>query len=213
MRLLLLNPNSNIATTEMMREIAQKAAPSYIHIDAMTAPSGAKMITNREELEEASRIVEHMIVPITNKKYDGVIISAFGDPGLSYFKKHLACPVIGIGEASIYQANLLGPFTIVTTTEGLRTSILSMVQKTDTSSNFRGLYMTEGNPVTLMQIPKILELQLEIVCNKSINETNCKSVIIGGGPLGLAARSLKGKIRAHLIEPIPAAVRMISTLF
>ena len=213
MRLLLVNPNSNVATTEMMREIAQNSAPPHFHIDAMTAPRGALMITNMETLEASARILQDMIGPIANEHYDGVIISAFGDPALAYFKQHLRCPVIGIGEASLHQANQMGSFAIVTTTEGLRPSILNMVDATKTVQNFRGLYITEGDPVALMRTPETLNSQLERACTRAVSETHCQSVIIGGGPLALAARSLSGKIEAHLIEPIPAAVQMISNLF
>ena len=210
MRLLLVNPNSNIKTTDMMQEIAQNAAPSHFHIDAMTAPRGALMITNSETLEASARILEELVEPIAHANYDGVIISAFGDPGLAYFKQHLQCPVVGIGEASLHQANQMGSFAIVTTTEGLRPSIFSMVQKTNTNLNFRGLYITEGDPVALMSSPETLKSQIERACHHAVSETHCQSLIIGGGPLALAARSLSGKFKARLIEPIPAAIQMIS---
>ena len=212
MRLLLVNPNSNVATTEMMREIAQSAAPCHFHIEAITAPRGALMITNMEALEDSARILQDMIGPIANKNYDGVIISAFGDPGLLYFKQHLRCPVVGIGEASLHQANQAGSFAIVTTTEGLRPSILNMVQTTKTHQNFRGLYITDGDPVTLMHTPESLTSRLESACKQALAETQPQSVIIGGGPLALAARSLTGKLEARLIEPIPAAIQMISAI-
>ncbi len=45
MKLLLINPNTNAATTEAMRRIAQESAPPGVTILAKTAPFGVPLIT------------------------------------------------------------------------------------------------------------------------------------------------------------------------
>lgn len=68
MKLLLINPNTNRATTAAMRAIAQEAAPVGVIIEAVTAPFGAPLIVDGEPVPAAVRLVirraaEHAAVP------------------------------------------------------------------------------------------------------------------------------------------------------
>ncbi|WP_204275490.1 hypothetical protein, partial [Enterobacter hormaechei] len=56
MRLLLINPNTNAATTEAMVAIA-RGSMTRIAIDGMTAPFGVPLITNAAELTTAAEAV------------------------------------------------------------------------------------------------------------------------------------------------------------
>eukprot|EP01035_Chromulina_nebulosa_P055082 gene55082-75476_t len=92
MRLLLINPNTNAGTTSMMRGIAQATASAGTVIDAMSAPYGVPLITNEEALAQSAKAVQALTGAITTAPPDGVIIAAFGDPGLAALRLRLSCP-------------------------------------------------------------------------------------------------------------------------
>src|SRR5271154_4304493 len=74
-RILLINPNTNKATTEMMVKIAQAAAPGDLEIVGATAPHGPLMIIDPEALAASAPQVVELGVAL-GKDLSGIIISA-----------------------------------------------------------------------------------------------------------------------------------------
>ena len=134
-----------------------------------------------------------------------MIVAAFGDPGLAALRLGLAVPVVGIGEASIAAAARHGPFAVITTTPLLVDSIEGMVAATPWGGQFRGVFVTQGDPAPLMSNPAALTEALHGLALTAI-EAGAAAIVVGGGPLAVAARALKPMISAEIIEPVPEAV-------
>jgi len=75
------------------------------------------------------------------------------------------------------------------------------------SAQFCGVFLTEGDTQTVMADPALLQPALLDACQRAASE-GAQSVVIGGGPLAVAARALASSCPVPLIEPIPAAVRL-----
>jgi Asp/Glu/hydantoin racemase len=92
MRLLLVNPNTSAGTTAAMLAIAREAAPPGVLIEAATAPFGEPLITDETALAIAAEAVEALVTGERVAGLDGVIVAAFGDPGLALLKARLPVP-------------------------------------------------------------------------------------------------------------------------
>ncbi len=216
-RVLLINPNTNEQTTAAMLAIARETAAGRLQIEAVTAPRGVPMITDAPALREAGAVLAAMIPELRAGHWDGVITAAYGDPALQALRDGLACPVTGIGEASMLEASLLGPFAVVTTTPDLAGSITAMAGRLGLSAVFHGVFLTDGDAVAVTRDPAVLVERLEEACLAALEATGSlqvkpASLIIGGGPLAQAARALKDRVPVRLIEPIPAAIRRIGLM-
>ncbi|MEO1105322.1 MAG: aspartate/glutamate racemase family protein, partial [Pseudomonadota bacterium] len=120
MTIALVNPNTSTATTEAMVAIAQDAAGGSATIKGVTAHFGASLITEPGALSVAADAV--LALAPTLGDYDGVIVAAFGDPGLHALRERLPCPVTGIAEAGMAEAAKGGRrFAVVTSTVDART--------------------------------------------------------------------------------------------
>jgi len=208
-RLLLINPNTNAGTTNMMRAIAQAAAPGGTIVDALSAPYGVPLITNPEALEQSARAVQALAGVIATTPPDGVIISAFGDPGLAALRLRLSCAVTGIAEAGMAEAGSgRRPFAVVTTTPDLVGSITALAESYGHGRTFRGVAVTEGDVHSVMGDHATLVEALAVACAHAIEKLGAEALVIGGGPLGQAAQSLSMRFPVPVIAPIPAAVRL-----
>jgi len=103
--ILLINPNSSTATTEMMTKIANGEAPAGCRVTGRTATGGPSMIVNEQELEAAATEVLKVWREAGVARWDGVIVSAFGDPGIDLVRANARVPVVGIAEASMLAAS------------------------------------------------------------------------------------------------------------
>ena len=107
MRILLLNPNTTAAVTERMAEAARAvAAPGTVILPA-TARFGARIIGSRVEAAVAgAAVIEALGREAAG--CDAVIVAASVDPGLAAAREMLDVPVLGITEAALYAACMLG---------------------------------------------------------------------------------------------------------
>lgn len=211
MRLVLINPNTAETTTDAMVTIA-RATASDGEIDGLTATFGPPLITNPSDLSVASNAVEALAEVISRRQPDGVIVAAFGDPGLRWLRDRLTCPVTGIAEAGMAEAAYGDRrFAVVTTTPDLVSSIQSAAEAYGHGQLFVGTSVTDGDPVDLMRDPGRLEAAMAAACRRAVADLGADAIVIGGGPLALVARELRAQFETPIIEPIPAAVRLAIT--
>jgi allantoin racemase len=212
-RVLLINPNSNQATTDMMVRIAQSAAPDAVEIVGATAPHSPMMIVDTDGLAAAApQVVE--IGLSTGKDVFGIIISAFGDPGFADLQRQARIPVVGIAEASMLAASEKGRhFGVATTTPKLVAAINARAAELGVANLFTGVRLTSGDPVKLATEPDRMTQALKQAVTECIELDKAEAVVIGGGPLGNAATALTPMFSIPVIAPIPAAVhRLMGTL-
>jgi allantoin racemase len=211
-RILLINPNTNKATTEMMVKIAQAAAPDGIEIVGATAANGPLMIIDPEALAASAPQVVELGLAL-GKDVSGIIISAFGDPGWADLRRQAKVPVVGIAEAAMLAASDKGRrFGVATTTPKLVASIDARAAELGLAKLYTGTRVTTEDPNALVADPGRLVEALRQVVATCIEQDKAEAVIIGGGPLGNAAIALTPMFSIPVIAPIPAAVHRMAGL-
>lgn len=211
-RILVINPNSSQATTDMMVRIAQAAAPADVEIIGATAPHSPPMIIDPVALAaSAPQVVE--IGLGSGKEVSGIIISALGDPGINELRQQVKIPVVGIAEAAMLAAAANGRrFGIATTTPGLVASIDARAAELGVANLYTGTRLTSGDPLKLAAEPDRMTEALRQAVAACIELDKAEAVIIGGGPLGNAATALTPMFSVPVIAPIPAAIRRMMGL-
>lgn len=206
MRLALVNPNTSTDTTATMVAIAAETAGTQATIEGHTAGFGAALITDPVALAVAVEAVAALQPSL--KDADAVIVAAFGDPGVDELRATLPVPVTGIAAAAMAEAAEGGRrFAVVTTTPDLRDRIADTAASHN-HRNFVGTWTTPGDPATLTADRSTLEAALAASVEQAIEDADVEAVVIGGGPLAVAARALAARVSVPLIEPVPAAVRL-----
>ncbi len=207
-RITLINPNTNTKTTQLMADIAQAAAPAGVTVTGATVAEGPPLITDEAGLGIAAGAVMALLASIDDSA-DGYIISAFGDPGLEAARQSLAVPVAGIAEAGMSEAADGGRrFGVATTLPGLEAAIRKRAETYGFAAQFVSTRLTDGDASYNMADPARLADALEGAILRCVDD-GAEAVVIGGGPLAQAAKTLAPIMPVPLIEPVPAAVRMI----
>ncbi|WP_313814662.1 aspartate/glutamate racemase family protein [Glutamicibacter sp.] len=214
LRVVLVNPNTNSATTTMMTELAQQSAVSaQITVEAATVNYGPGMIIEPTALaESANAVVERIAQRVDAGALDAVIVSAIGDPGRDELADCLDIPVVGIGQAAILEASAGGrPYAMATTTHELAGSLRDLVHHYGCEENFLGVYLTESAPLELASNPQAQDEELRAATEEAV-AAGAQAVIIAGGPLSETARRLRETTDALIVEPIPAAMARVERL-
>lgn len=115
MRILIINPNSDIKMTDAIRTSAVEFADGRFEVVCESTPGAPKFIETYEDDVAAAPGMLRLL-----KEYepacDAFVVACHGDPNLDAMKEATVKPVVGIGEASMKIASMLGhSFSVVTT--------------------------------------------------------------------------------------------------
>lgn len=115
MRLLIINPNSDPKMTEAIRERAVEYADGRFEVVCKPTPGAPKFLeTYQDDVAAAAGMLQ--LLGEHERDCDAFIVACHGDANLDVLKEATTKPVIGIGEASMKVASMLGhSFSVVTT--------------------------------------------------------------------------------------------------
>jgi allantoin racemase len=107
MKILIINPNSDLGITEAIQKTVDKFTQGAFEAVCRPTPGAPAFI---ETYEDAIKAAPGMIqlVRENEDKYDAFVIACHSDPHLDTIKESTKKPVVGIGEASMKMASMLG---------------------------------------------------------------------------------------------------------
>jgi len=113
MKILIINPNSNLDITKAIQKTADEFAQGAFEAVCQPTPGAPAFI---ETYEDAVKAAPGMIQLVRENEdsYEAFIVACHSDPHLDTIKEITKKPVVGIGEASMRMASMLGhSFSIV----------------------------------------------------------------------------------------------------
>ena len=115
MRILIINPNSDPKMTEAIRKSASEFAGERFEVVCKPTSGAPKFIeTYGDDLVAAPGMFK--LIEKHEAECDAFVVACHGDPNLDAIKEKTKKPVVGIGEASMKIASMLGhSFSVVTT--------------------------------------------------------------------------------------------------
>lgn len=205
----LINPNSSPATLERMLAVARPLLPPGFELIGAVAERGPPMIVDEAGLEIAADEVVRMGTALA-PRCSGIVVAAFGGPGVERLRRVVDRPVLGIGDAAMRSAAARGRFAVATTTPLLAASIERQAAAFAAVGQFIGVRLADGDPLELAADPALqLERLLEAV-RHCFERDGADAVVIGGGPLSDSARALHAHYGERIVEPVPAAIRLMT---
>ena len=212
MRILIVNPNTTEEVTSLMLDAGRAAASPGVGVDAITAPRGLPYIVSRAEAQIGGAVALEMLAEVPGG-YDAAILAAFGDPGLFGARELFEFPVIGISEAAMLTACMLGGrFLIVTFASELCGWYRDCVAMHRLEERCAGVVALDRGFGSLQDSRETNWPELMTLADAAVAERDADVAILAGAPLaGLAPRA-RDLIRVPVIDPIVAAVKQAEAL-
>ncbi|MEH6728374.1 MAG: aspartate/glutamate racemase family protein [Hyphomicrobiales bacterium] len=207
--LALLNPNTNKRTTDFMTAIANSISPHQPAFEGHTMLLGPSIVTNEPALASAANQIVTIGENLARHGIRGILISGFGDPGLTELRQRVSIPVTGIAEAGMRKAGKNGRrFSIITTTPALHNSIEQTAARYGHANNLVSIRITDGEPTQTMSDPQNLTRLLLDASHRCIQSDGAQALLIGGGPLAIAAKAIEQAIEVPIIEPVTEGAKL-----
>ena len=117
MRILIINPNSDPNMTAAIQKSAEEFANERFEVVTMATPGAPEFIETTEDEEMAGPGMMEL-ARAYEAEFDAIVVACHCDPSVDAIRGLTAKPVVGIGEASMRLATLLGrSFSVITTHE------------------------------------------------------------------------------------------------
>ena len=193
-------------------QVARKLAGQQAEIVPLTATRGFPYIASRAEAQISGANVLEMIAE-HHTSVDAVIVAAFGDPGLVAARELFDLPVVGMAEAAVMTAAMLGErFSVVTFSPHMARWYTDCVRQTGLEPRFTGVRCPDTAPASVDNVAADLRDDLIGLVREATAADGADVVILGGAPLAGLAQSISAEAPGILIDPVAAATAQAMTL-
>ncbi len=212
MKLLLANPNTSTAVTDRIAAVARGVAAPGTEIVAVTGQAGVPYIATRAEAAVAGRTTMELMAE-HGAGCDAAIVAAFADPGLGGAREVMGVPVIGLAEAAMLTACMLGRrFAIVTFSGSLGPWYRECVEYHGLTARLAAIRSLDLPFAGIDTVQTELEQALVALCCRSAAEDDADMIVLGGAPLAGLARRITPRVPVPLIDCVEAAVLQAEAL-
>ena len=211
MRLLVANPNTTQAVTDRIAATARAAASPGTEIIAVTARHGPEYIATRAEAVLGGVATLEMLAEHADGM-DAVVVAAFGDPGLGGARELLSIPVVGMAEAAMLTACMLGRrFAILTFAVALEPWYQECVDYNGLAGRCAGVFCLDEPFSAITNVAAEKAERILALTERAI-AAGADVCILGGAPLAGVATEIADRARVPLVDGVAAAVKQAEAL-
>jgi allantoin racemase len=211
-KLLFINPNISDSVSELIRSEAQRSASPGTEIEVLTAPAGVAYIETRFEsllgaYATAQLAGEH------HRRFDAIVVAAFGDPGLTALREVLPIPVTGLTEAALASAHLLGQrVSIIAISQRIQAWYREVVESYGFGARLASIRALDRPLASIGAVQDEHAQALKALAERAVDEDGADVIVLAGAPLAGLARSLNGQLPVPVVDGVSSAVRHAETL-
>ncbi|GHH02419.1 aspartate/glutamate racemase family protein [Pseudodonghicola xiamenensis] len=210
MRIKVINPNTTLSMTEKIGASARAVAAPGTEIVAVSPQMGPVSIEGFYDEAFAAIGVIDEVLKGEAEGFDGYVIACFGDPGLQAAREIAKGPVIGIAEAAMHMATMIGGgFSIISLIERMLPVMEHLVHGYGMDHHCRSIRKTD---LEVLQLEDKCSDARDIVvreCRKAIEEDGADSVLLGCAGMTDLMDYVAQEIGAPAIDGVSAAVKMV----
>lgn len=212
MRLLMLNPNTSAGVTDLIVAAAQAVASPGTEIRPATASRGVPYIATRAEAIIGGAIALEMLAEL-HEKVDAAVIAAFADPGLGGARELFPIPVIGLAEAGMLTACMLGArFSIVTFAAALEPWYRECVAWHGLEKRCASIRTLDGAFRAITEVQEEKAELLVKLAGRAIEEDQADVILLAGAPLAGLGPKVAERIPVPVVDCVGAAVKQAEAL-
>lgn len=206
MRILLINGNTTSFVTETAAAEARRVASPGTEIVAVTGRKGARIVGTRFENALAQREMI-ALAAAHGEGVDAVLIAVSYDTALPALRELLTVPVVGITEAALLTAHLVGGrIGLVTLGARVQPVYRELVASYGLDRRVCGWRTIDSLAAYAPGDTSAIDAQLAAVCNELVEQEMAEVVCLLGTVMAGAPRRLQSLVPVPVLEGIATGV-------
>ena len=212
MRILIVNPNTTASMTEKIGAAGRMAASPGTEVIAVNPGMGPASIEGYyDEAFSVPGLLEEIRRGET-RDFDGYVIACFDDTGLDAARTVAVGPVLGICEAAMHAATMLGGrFSVITTLARSVPALEALARRYGMAERCR--VRASGVPVLALEDPASGAVgKVEEEIGRAMREDAAECIVLGCAGMADLAADLTGRLGLPVIDGVAVATRMVEAL-
>lgn len=206
MRILVLNANTTEFVTETAAAEGRRVASSGTEIVPVTADFGAAIIGSRTE----HAIAEHAAVVLAARHApacDAVVIAVSYDTGLKALREMLAIPVVGMTEAALLTACMLGgPIGLISLGRRVWPMYRELIDAYGLAGRIAGSQVLENASAYRPGDTSVLDAELVTAARGLIEQDGAESIVVLGAVTAGAAHRIEDRVPVPVLDGMRCAI-------
>jgi len=213
MKIKLINPNTTWSMTEKIAACARNMARPGTEVVAVSPDMGPVSI---ESYYDEALAVPGLLAEIARGEREGCdayVIACFGDPGLLAARERARGPVIGIAEAAMHVASLIGQrFSVVTTlgrTIGQAWHLAEIYGMKRFCANVRACEL----PVLELENPRSqARARITDECRRALQEDGSDVIVLGCAGMTDLCAHISDTLGVPVVDGVAAGMELAQSL-
>jgi len=207
MKILIINPNSDLEMTKAIQKTADNFANGEYEVICYSNPDAPRFIeTYEDEVKTAPGMIR--IVRENEEKFDAFINACHCDPNLDALKEITKKPVVGIGEASMKMASMLGhKFSVVSGAKHSIPNKEAVIRKYHLQDAMASVRAPEGDVSNLSGEEKYM-----LAAKLAIEEDNAEVIVLGCAGMTGLDKKMQKKLGVPVLDGVVCALIIASGL-
>jgi len=213
MRIMVINPNSSASMTEHIRHELERVKRQDTELTVTNPEQGPASIESQYDRELVTPNVLELVRRANDEGYDAIVIACFSDPGLDAAREISHIPVVGIEQATLHLAAMLGhkfspvtafPIHIPTRDLHARMAGFEHAYASTLVTNMSVLDM-DGNPGGTKA--RILD-----IARRAVNEEGAEVIVLGCAGLSGYGNDIEEELGVTVLDPTAVALKVAEVL-
>jgi allantoin racemase len=198
--------------TALIEASARAVAGPGTVLDAVTSAAGPVSI---ESHYDEALAVPGLLAAVAAGERDGVdgyVVACFGDPGLDAAREVATGPVVGIAEAAMHAATLVGRgFSVVTTLDRTRGRAWDLAARYAPAGACRGVYACEIPVLDLEGDPTVLKRVVDLA-RSALDRDGSDVIVLGCAGMADLCTAVADELGVPVIDGVAAATLLVQSL-
>lgn len=210
MRLLLINANTSAGVTDLCAQAARKIAAPTTEIVPLTGRFGARIIESRAE----SAIAIHAMLELVAENAataDAALVAVSYDTGLREARDLVGFPVVGITQASLAVATLIGS-RVGMITFGTPWLYRELAQSYGATERIAAIEVVQASAKEAYENPDTVSQLVRTAIRKLIDDAGADVIVLCGAAFAGMAAQFTNDVPVPVLDGVTCGVPLCETL-
>jgi allantoin racemase len=212
-RIAVVNPNTTQRMTDLMAACAAPLVDPGTELLALTNQTGPTSIESHVDEALAVPGLLRAVAAAEADGVDGFVVACFGDPGLDACRELATGPVVGIAEAAMHVATMLGrSFSIVTTLARTMGQAEHLVHRYGYADKCRSIYACE---VSVLELDDPASEARKLVvdhCRRAVEYDEADAIVLGCAGMADFCTDVSEQVGVPVVDGVTAGVLLVESM-
>jgi allantoin racemase len=213
MRIIVINPNTSESVTEHIRGELERIKRPDTELTVVNPEHGPVSIESVYDETLAGPPTLELVRMANEERYDVIVLACFSDPALDAAKEISDVPVIGIEEATVHLATMLGHKFSPTTNFRNRVATRELHARwRGVESAYASTLVTNMSVLEMDANPDKAKARILELGRTAVEEDGTEVIILGCAGLAGYARDIERELGVIVLDPTAVAFKIAEAI-